>query len=216
MPASRFAQLFVFRTCFAHVFWPQLLGGLWSVHCSQETRGGGGDGGGAGGGDGGGAGGAIDAVHSMSSRKRSWELPPAVSMRYESVRVSPASAVRTPNQSMKRPVTETVSHACGEQPLSLVVTQPVGSYSMIESSTARVREKRTAPLRLPKPWSFQRNESATWPTPADMTANVQWSVNAVPWGGLFDFEETQEKSGHRETGAAGGGGDGDGRSIFFK
>ena len=41
MPASRFAQLFVFRTCFAHVFWPQLLGGFWSVHCSQETRGGG-------------------------------------------------------------------------------------------------------------------------------------------------------------------------------
>ena len=54
MPASRFAQLFVFRTCFAHVFWPQLLGGLWSVHCSQETRGGGGGGAGGGGGDGGG------------------------------------------------------------------------------------------------------------------------------------------------------------------
>jgi hypothetical protein len=71
-------------------------------------------------------------------------------------------------------------------------------------------------LLLPWPWSFQRNESATWPTPADMTANVQWSVNAVPWGGLFVSEETQEKSGHRETGAAGGGGDGDGRSIFFK
>ena len=50
MPASRFAQLFVFRTCFAHVFWPQLLGGLWSVHCSQETRGGGGGGAGGGGG----------------------------------------------------------------------------------------------------------------------------------------------------------------------
>ena len=54
MPASRFAQLFVFRTCFAHVFWPQLLGGFWSVHCSQETRGGGGGGAGGGGGDGGG------------------------------------------------------------------------------------------------------------------------------------------------------------------
>ena len=61
MPASRFAQLFVFRTCFAHVFWPQLLGGFWSVHCSQETRGGGGGaggGGGDGGGDGDGGGGA--------------------------------------------------------------------------------------------------------------------------------------------------------------
>ena len=57
MPASRFAQLFVFRTCFAHVFWPQLLGGLWSVHCSQETRGGGGGGAGGGGEGGGGAGG---------------------------------------------------------------------------------------------------------------------------------------------------------------
>ena len=57
MPASRFAQLFVFRTCFAHVFWPQLLGGFWSVHCSQETRGGGGgDAGGAGGGGEGGGG----------------------------------------------------------------------------------------------------------------------------------------------------------------
>ena len=53
MPASRFAQLFVFRTCFAHVFWPQLLGGFWSVHCSQETRGGG-DGGAGGDGEGGG------------------------------------------------------------------------------------------------------------------------------------------------------------------
>jgi hypothetical protein len=70
VPATRSAQLFVFCTCFAHVFSFQLLGGFWSVHCSQETRGGGG---GAGGGDGGGAGGAIDAVHSMSSRKRSWD-----------------------------------------------------------------------------------------------------------------------------------------------
>ena len=217
-PARQFSKLD------AH-FFPSMLGpgeAPWTTGPQYEQRtpqldGGdnGGDGG-NGGEDGGGAGGAIDATHSMSSRNRAWELPPAVSMRYESVRVSPASAVRTPNQSMKSPVTETVSHSCGEQPLSLVVTQPVGSYSMIEPSTARVREKRTAPLLLPWPWSFQRNESATWPTPADMTANVQWSVNAVPWGGLFVSEETQEKSGHRETGAAGGGGDGDGRSIFFK
>ena len=53
MPASRFAQLFVFRTCFAHVFCPS-CGGFWSVHCSQENRGGGGGGAGGGGGDGGG------------------------------------------------------------------------------------------------------------------------------------------------------------------